>query len=407
MSIQNQLVRYHSLDALRAFALLLGVVFHAAESFVPNNTFWAIADQSPSVFLTAFRHASHSFRLEIFFLIAGFFAHLVIQRRGVNSFIKNRIQRILVPLIVGWIILFPLLAYLWVWGSLKSGNFTFLPIPEELRHLPAWQLTLGFFISLEFIKHFDLTHLWFLHQLLSIYAIIFIVRWLFVSYLDRDGNWRLWMDQIFAGWMRSCWNVVLFAIPTMFMLMGMDSWSVDTPRESLIPYVPTTIFYGFFFSVGWFLHRRVELLDEFTRRWRLHLMGAFLFVFPTFFFGSIAANLGFDEVYNFAGRIVYTILYALMMWLWVFGVTGIFLHYCKNENPVRRYIADSSYWLYIVHLPVVVVLQILFAYVDLVWPVKFLLINLAAFPILFLSYHYLVRSTFIGATLNGRRYPRS
>lgn len=27
-------------------------------------------------------------------------------------------------------------------------------------------------------------------------------------------------------------------------------------------------------------------------------------------------------------------------------------------------------------------------------------------PILLLSYHYLVRFTFIGATLNGRRHPR-
>ena len=29
------------------------------------------------------------------------------------------------------------------------------------------------------------------------------------------------------------------------------------------------------------------------------------------------------------------------------------------------------------------------------------------FPIMFASYHYLVRGTFIGAVLNGRRYPRT
>jgi hypothetical protein len=41
------------------------------------------------------------------------------------------------------------------------------------------------------------------------------------------------------------------------------------------------------------------------------------------------------------------------------------------------------------------------------WPglIKFALINAIAFPILFLSYHYLVRSTIIGRMLNGQSYP--
>ena len=41
------------------------------------------------------------------------------------------------------------------------------------------------------------------------------------------------------------------------------------------------------------------------------------------------------------------------------------------------------------------------------WPglVKFLLLNLISFMILYASYHYLVRSTFIGNVLNGKKYP--
>lgn len=41
------------------------------------------------------------------------------------------------------------------------------------------------------------------------------------------------------------------------------------------------------------------------------------------------------------------------------------------------------------------------------WPglVKFLLLNLITFAILFSSYHYFVRSTFIGRLLNGQSYP--
>ena len=124
-------VRYHHLDAVRAFALLLGVVFHAAESFGPNNFYWAVVDCSPSGFLEWFRFACHSFRLEIFFVIAGFFARLVLVRRGTSEFVRNRTQRILVPLVVGWFLLYPVLVFIWTWGWSISGRLGELGVPAE------------------------------------------------------------------------------------------------------------------------------------------------------------------------------------------------------------------------------------------------------------------------------------
>src|SRR5512138_2328165 len=114
--------RYHHLDAVRAFALLLGVFFHAAESFGPGNTYWAIVDCSPSDLLEWLRFGCHSFRLELFFVIAGFFARLVLERRGTRAFVTNRFQRILVPLVIGWAVLFPICIYIWLWGWSISGQ---------------------------------------------------------------------------------------------------------------------------------------------------------------------------------------------------------------------------------------------------------------------------------------------
>lgn len=64
---------------------------------------------------------------------------------------------------------------------------------------------------------------------------------------------------------------------------------------------------------------------------------------------------------------------------------------------------DSAYWVYLVHLPVVVGLQIAFANCAVTWWIKWPLINAIAFPVLLLSYHWLVRLTWISAWLNGRR----
>ena len=73
MSTQDRL---HALDAVRAFALLLGIAFHASMSFIPGMppAAWSMTDNSPSVPLAEFAFVAHMFRMSLFFFIAGFFA---------------------------------------------------------------------------------------------------------------------------------------------------------------------------------------------------------------------------------------------------------------------------------------------------------------------------------------------
>ena len=96
---------------------------------------------------------------------------------------------------------------------------------------------------------------------------------------------------------------------------------------------------------------------------------------------------------------------GVAMWGFIFGFIGLFQALMNHHSPVWRYLADSSYWVYLVHLPLVVTLQIWMF--DWVLPaeVKLVLILLIAMPILLVSYHLLVRGTFIGWILNGRTKP--
>ena len=80
--------RLHALDAVRAFALLLGIVLHAAMSFLPSPTrFWFIEDTHQSLVLSGVTFAIHVFRMTTFFLMAGFFARMSFHRRGTPGFI--------------------------------------------------------------------------------------------------------------------------------------------------------------------------------------------------------------------------------------------------------------------------------------------------------------------------------
>jgi peptidoglycan/LPS O-acetylase OafA/YrhL len=75
-------------------------------------------------------------------------------------------------------------------------------------------------------------------------------------------------------------------------------------------------------------------------------------------------------------------------------------------SPTRRYLADASYWLYLIHMPIVMALQVAVSQLDWPGPVKFAIILLVALPPMLASYHLLVRFTLVGVVLNGRRAQR-
>ncbi len=108
--------RLHALDALRGFALLCGVVLHAAMPYLPGFNRSPLLDGSTSVPLGVMFFVIHIFRMTAFFVIAGFFARLLVERRGVRAFVRNRTVRIVVPLVVGWIVVFPLIVAAMRWG---------------------------------------------------------------------------------------------------------------------------------------------------------------------------------------------------------------------------------------------------------------------------------------------------
>ena len=108
-------------------------------------------------------------------------ARLLHQRLGTGGFWKNRLQRIALPLVIGWVVLYPLIVWIWIAGIGKSFGGAPPPMPETPRASGA----------------FPLAHLWFLYQLLQLYAIALLVRAV-VARVDRDLAHRLLDVNLFS-----------------------------------------------------------------------------------------------------------------------------------------------------------------------------------------------------------------
>jgi peptidoglycan/LPS O-acetylase OafA/YrhL len=382
--------RLHALDAVRGFALLLGIVLHATMSFLPGFPpgLWAIVDTSPSTALGLVFFVTHIFRMALFFFIAGFFARMSFHRKGNRRFWVDRSKRILLPLIVGWMVLFPAIAAVWIWGLRKTFGDTMPEAPPGASALGA----------------FPLGHLWFLYYLLMLYVVVVLGRHAVVA-LDRSGRIREAADRIVRASVSGGSAVVLLALPLGLALYFRSDWlvwfGIPTPDQTLIPQWIPLVGYGTAVAFGWLVQRQPELLASWGRQWPGYLAAAMVATGVCLWIGGPRPS--FTPVASGLERLASALGYGLALWCWTFAFVGLALRFMSGESRARRYVADSSYWLYLVHLPVVAALQVAVGHQPWHWSVKFPLILAGAFALLFLSYHHLVRYTFIGAVLNGRK----
>lgn len=393
--------RLDHLDAARAFALVLGVVFHASLSFSPGYMGWAVQDISTGAAVLPFMHVSHAFRMELFFLLAGFFSHGLLQRQGLGPFVRSRAVRLGVPFIAGWFLLRPLLVSGWIMGAASMrGDYDFRAAIGAgfagLKALPADLLT-G-------------THLWFLYYLLLITGLMLGAR-LATQGVDRvfaGGRFLprllVWLDTGATRLAASPWVLPMLIVPTAGALWGMQSWGMDTPDRSLCPHGPVLAVYGGCFAAGWLCGRLPACLSALERLTAPRVLAALASAILTFRLSAIQGDPAHPHFT--AARVAYSLGYATMMWTLVALTPGLFRKLCSRPRPMVRYLADSSYWMYLVHLPVVVWLQVAVAEVPVHWTLKLAFVSFTTITLSLLTYDLFVRSTWLGQLLNGRRRER-
>ncbi len=98
--------RRSDLDALRAGAMLLGIILHASLSFFPS--LWIVTDRQQEPGLGIVFSTIHGFRMPLFFVMSGYFSAMLLHRRGRWALVKHRFHRVLLPLLLGMVTVIPL-----------------------------------------------------------------------------------------------------------------------------------------------------------------------------------------------------------------------------------------------------------------------------------------------------------
>lgn len=382
--------RLHALDALRAFALFLGIYFHASLSFMPGVDGWVVTDTSTSAAIWLVSGFSHLFRMSLFFLIAGYFARLVYHRKGFAYFVRDRTRRIGLPLLMFLPIMVPLLGIIWQWGAQESGRTLAAPPPVTVRSFP-------------------LTHLWFLYYLLWMYVTALAGRNLVVKLFDRSERIRQFLDRTLLTLLKRRVAPFAFALPLAIVALLVPEWNpgqpLPTPDKSLVPQLVPMVGFGTAFVVGWLCQRSMSTLTTMAERstssgWLT--LPCFLLAFAC---GAALAK-GVPAPWLMLVRFFAALSIAMTLWYWSLFLMGFALNRLSAVSSLRRYLADSSYWLYIAHLPLVTALQVVAFRVHWHWSIELAIILAISTAVLLLSYGLFVRTTWLGAILNGARRPQ-
>ncbi|GAB2603197.1 acyltransferase family protein [Pseudactinotalea suaedae] len=371
--------RIHGLDALRAGALGLGIVLHSLMPFL-SEAVWLFNDRRTTPVAGAVVDWIHLFRMVLFMALAGYFGRMVLQRRGTARYLKDRLLRIGLPAVAFWpVAVASTFAIVGVGMAMRGQE-----LPPAAESAEADPLLL-----------FTPAHLWFLWVLIEAVLITVLARAVLLRVLGDAAVGRA-AERIGQA-LSSPWGVLVAVPPYAACLLAQGS-TVAGIREhaTIVPSVTALTAYLGAFLVGWFLQARAGSLHWIARYWPVQLALAVVL--------TVALRMLTDAA---APLLVLATTTALGGWTWTFALIGLSVRFLYRERPVVRYLADASYWSYLLHLPILLAVGLALADTGLPIIVKLVITWVVTGALLLGSYDLFVRSTWIGRWLNGYRHPRA
>ena len=421
--------RYHGLDFVRAIAMLLGIILHITIFFVPAGTYvyWGVGEYNGDPINLILTELVHLFRMQLFFMMAGFFAELVIEHKGLKHLVKDRIKRIFVPFVVGVLILLPvhslLINLIGTFSDYHSWYGDYLVGMSVLEQVTAVAF-FGMFGG-ETFQNDGLMHLWFIYYLLIIYALHLVLRITckpLLDYLVKS------FGMVFCFAVDRKYRILLLGLisfPFQYSLTSVFFWptGLNAPPNHLA-------FYFMFYIAGVVLYQNRYLLEKLASYGWFYLM--FSIPFAVYIYepsqrlddsASIIRDITHWSVFDlsegrFTGwqlrsegifhnewsKVVVVFIRAQLCWAMCLAFIGLAHKYLNRPSPIVRYLADSAYWVYWIHLPITFSISKYFqqmGYVNSL--IRSYLVLAISVVLIYWSYNTFVRYTLLGDYFMGRR----
>ena len=379
-------------DNIRYLLVLLVVVLHVACGYSHYTTWWAVNDDNSVIFDFILRVLG-VFLMPTLFFIAGYFTLPSLHRNGTWLFLKSKLIRLGIPWLVGVVLLGPVRNFIYEYArGLEELNLWRLFV---INIQDATVLRTGFINS---VYQFNHVHFWFLSLLLFFFFVFALLhhkirqrsKTLPSKIRTEDpSNKSIYSVLVLVS--------VMTAVLTLFMFWlftkapGREPWVIIV---SVVQFQPTRVcLYGICFGLGifafhnnWFSNGKTPGNWIFWIVFTLALWLAKEIVLASLLSG-FTLTLGVIHL-----TIRAFLVFSIIMTLIAFGGK-----YLQSDSRFNRTLARNSYTIYLIHLVIVLLIQLLmYKWWDVSIYVKFAIGSISSLMLSYLFSEFTVR-----------RYPRS
>lgn len=331
--------RLFYLDWLRVIVILNLIPFHVAWMMVFIPGFSNIAENSVATQLLSLYVALIApLHMPLLFAISGYSAAITLQKKSTVSYLKERLQRLILPLISFMFLLSPILNYFWPSEiqdrNLKHFIFEYIPyfiltIFNGYGGAPRWE------------------HLWFVGYLF-LFTLISLPLFLYL----KNVKAHLIVSKVIYYYIGIIIPWLLFS--TTFIIGCF--WTFSPPYNVFgdLAYFSYNLLA---FIIGYIICMDKKITDIIDRnlRWWILIWSISTVIIVVILSAGFPIAFSTPTPTLSAQYCVYSLLAGLNTWSWLAAILGLAKKYLSFSNPFLSYMSRSSYMYYILHLVVLVI----------------------------------------------------
>jgi glucan biosynthesis protein C len=362
----TKMLRYHNLDFLRAFAMMMGLVMHAPLLFWQPDfaKVFGIENIAPAEeWINIIGRYINNWRMPLFFLLSGFFSVLIIKRKGTSQFIRDRLIRVGLTCLV--------FSSLY---DIADGSF-------------------------DFTTH----HLWFLYELIIfVFCFSFLYRVQTIKdLLDREISTRILLI------------LFLWLVATVPLANILNNWWHPLAWKPSTTYfdlkLGNMVYYFSYFLVGVIFYSNQHIFTKLKNSKTILAIGILaVLAFLLRVYSDYLTLGGIDDLRNLAQMqfdpimvICNSLLFGVNTILWCLFFIGLTSKFIVSGSAILRWFVELSYPIYIIHIIPIAMMSALFYRAGLSQPVIFVLTIIAGFIVCVVLYYILIKFTPLNWLING------
>lgn len=301
-------MRKHYIDNIRWATVLLVLIYHVLYLFNHVGVLGRVGSPGDVYYQDAILYFVYPWFMVILFVIAGISSRYSLNHRTDKEFLKSKVTKLLVPSTLG------LFVYQWIGGyfNVKNGG--------ALDAMPS-------FIKIPVVILSGVGPLWFIQMLFLFSVLLVLIRKLKVS----EKLWKLCGKS----------NIVVI------LLLAAPIWG--SAQILNMPVIVTYRFGIYFLAylIGYYVLSHDEVQDE-IEKWRIPLLITAVILgvcYTIYYFGQ-----NYTDAVCLQG--IFTNVY---LWIAILAIFGCGKAWCNGTSRFAEYMTKSSFGLYIVHYPIVLV----------------------------------------------------